>query len=129
MSGWHQGDKVSISGPEFTATNIQTVGGRYGSDRIGSGIQSKNIVEAHFKSLRCFRRWCRFMPFIMFSNGVQKYTTPEQAKMQLAILWRQNGKMRDPDEIDDTVRHMYEKLYNIHQGDVWGDYILEMIAP
>ena len=86
-------------------------------------------MEAHFKSLRLFRKYCRYMPFIMGWNGYRKYTTPENAKLQLAQYWRQYDTVRDHDTIDDFVRAGYERLYNIQQGDVWGTWTLDQISP
>ena len=37
--------------------------------------------------------------------------------------------MRDVENIDNFVRAGYERLYNIQQGDIWGSYILDYIAP
>ena len=37
--------------------------------------------------------------------------------------------MRDTQQIDAFVRAGYERLYNIQQGDIWGSYILDQIAP
>ena len=70
-------------------------------------------MEAHRKSLRLFRKWCRYMPLIISWNGYRKYTTPEQAKLQLADYWRQNSRVRDSENIDWFVRAGYERLYNV----------------
>jgi len=37
--------------------------------------------------------------------------------------------VRDAENIDNFVRAGYERLYNLQQGDVWGSYILDLIAP
>ena len=37
--------------------------------------------------------------------------------------------MRDAENIDNFVRAGYERLYNVQQGDIWGSYILDYIAP
>ncbi len=49
------------------------------------------------------------MPFVINYFGYRKFTTPEQAKLQLAQYWRQNSKVRDPQNIDMFVRAGYEK--------------------
>ena len=65
------------------------------------------------KSLRLFRKWCRYMPFIINWQGLRKYTTPEKAKLQLAAYYRQFDKVRNADTVDEFVRAGYERLYNI----------------
>ena len=79
--------------------------------------------------MRCFRRWCRFLPYVIYKNGLQTHTTPEQAKLQLAATWRQFDKMRDPIEVDMMVMHWYEFMYNIHNQDIWHTAITDIIAP
>ena len=49
--------------------------------------------------------------------------------MQIANYWRAQDRVRNVDSIDNFVRVGYERLYNIQQGDIWGTYILDMIAP
>ena len=55
--------------------------------------------------------------------------TPESAKIQLAHLWRQHHKVRDPDMIDEMTRENYERLYNIQQGDVWDTMVMDLYMP
>ena len=130
MSGWHTADKGwELEGGEFPAVNIITGPGSLPSDKIPSPKRSRNVVEAHFKSLRCFRRWCRYMPFVVHKYGMRAQVTPEQAKLNLAILFRQQNKVRDVEVIDESVTKMYERLYNIQNGDVWGGAVLDFIAP
>lgn len=81
------------------------------------------------KSLRLFRRWCRYMPFIINYFGYYKYTNPEQAKLHLANYWRQNNRVRDKEQIDKFVRAGYERLYAMQNGDTWGGILLDQIAP
>ena len=69
------------------------------------------------------------MPFVINYFVYRKFTTPEQAKLQLAQYWRQNSKVRDPQNIDMFVRAGYERLYSMQNGDVWGSLILDQIAP
>ena len=87
--------------------------------------RSRSLVEAHFKSLRLYRKYCRYMPFVINYYGYRKYTNPEQAKLQLANYWRQHNKVRDTDNIDAFVRAGYERLYSMQNGDVWGSTILD----
>ena len=131
MSGWHSRDnKIEEDyGDDFPAVNNITVRGALPADQVPSPTQSRTLPEAHFKSLRLFRKWCRFMPFIVSYTGYRRYASPEQAKLNLANHWRQHNKVRDIDSIDMFTCFGYERLYNIQQGDVWGGYILDQIAP
>jgi hypothetical protein len=83
MSGWSGADKYMEEnvGDDSPATNNITIRGYLPSDQVPAPNQSRNIVEAHFKSLRLFRKWCRYMPFIIHANGFRKYTTPDKAKL------------------------------------------------
>ena len=65
------------------------------------------------------------MPFLIGLNGMQRYTTPETAKMQVAAYWRTQMKVRNIHNIDMFVRSGYERLYNMQNGDVWGGVILD----
>ena len=69
------------------------------------------------------------MPFVVNFTGYRRYANPETAKLNLANHWRANSKVRDVSSIDLFTRYGYERLYNIQQGDVWGGYILDSIAP
>jgi hypothetical protein len=86
---------------------------------------SRSIVEAHFKSLRLFRKYCRYLPFIINYFGYRKFTSPEQAKLHVANYWRQHNKVRDIHTVDMFVRGGYERLYGIQNGDVWGTIVLD----
>ena len=98
-------------------------------DQIPAPTRSRSIMEAHFKSMRLFRKYCRYMPFLIGLNGMQKFTTPEMSKMQVARYWRTQNKVRSPEDIDNFVRAGYERLYNMQNGDVWGGIILDQISP
>ena len=41
-------------------------------------------------------------------------------KSNANTYYRQNNRVRDPENIDNFVRAGYERLYNIQQGDIWG---------
>jgi len=75
--------------------------------------KSRSLAEAHFKSLRLFRKYCRYMPFVVNYFGYRRYTTPEHSKLHLANYWRQNNKVRDIHNIDMFVRAGYERLYSM----------------
>ena len=91
-------------------------------------VKSRSITEAHFKSLRLFRKYCRYMPFLINLTGSRKFTNPEQAKLQLARHWRQQCKVRDPAQLDMFVSKGYERLYNVQNGDIWGSILLDQIS-
>ena len=92
-------------------------------------MRSRSFPEAHFKSVRLFRRYCRYMPFLVNLGGLRKYNNPEMAKLQLARYWRQHNKVRDPWAIDCFVARGYDRLYNVQNGDIWGSILLDQIAP
>ena len=131
MSGWHGRDRKleEDGGDEFPALNNITVRGALPADQVPAPTRSRTLPEAHFKSLRLFRKWCRYMPFIVNWTGYRRYASPEQAKLNLANHWRQHNKVKDLDSIDQFTSFGYERLYNIQMGDVWGGYILDQIAP
>ena len=131
MSGYSHADRMLAedTGSDFPAVNNITVAGYLPSDQVPAAARSRSLPEAHFKSLRLFRKYCRYMPFIIGWSGYQKYTNPEMAKLQLANYWRQQNKIRDIHTIDNFVRAGNERLYNIQQGDVWAGIILDQIAP
>jgi hypothetical protein len=132
MSGWNTADKVmdEDTGSDFPSINNITVAG-YMPHQVSAQVcnrclaRSRSVVEAHFKSMRLFRKYCRYMPFVINYYGYRKYTNPEQAKLQLANYWRQHNKVRDTDNIDAFVRAGYERLYAMQNGDVWGSIILD----
>ena len=131
MSGWNIRDRKLAEdvGDDFPALNNITIRGSLPSDMVPAPTRSRTLPEAHFKSLRLFRKWCRYMPFVVNWTGYRRYANPEQAKLNLAQQWRQHNKVRDPGQIDMFTRAGYERLYNIQQGDIWGGYILDQIAP
>jgi hypothetical protein len=79
MSGWHPSDKMQEedTGDDFPAINNITVAGYLPSDQVPAPsklppkltvnitAKSRSVVEAHFKSLRLFRKYCRYMPFVI----------------------------------------------------------------
>ena len=94
-------------------------------DAVPAPTRSRSVTEAHFKSMRLFRKYCRYMPFLIGLNGMQRYTTPETAKLQVAAYWRTQNKVRCITDIDSFTRAGYERLYNMQNGDVWGGVILD----
>ena len=131
MSGWNTRDRKLAEdvGDDFPALNNITIRGALPSDQVPAPTRSRTLPEAHFKSLRLFRKWCRYMPFVVNWTGYRRYANPEQAKVNLSHQWRQHNKVRDCGQIDMFTRAGYERLYNIQQGDIWGGYILDQIAP
>jgi len=90
MSGWSKRDikLEEDTGDDFPAVNNITGRGILPSDQIPSPTRSRTLPEAHFKSLRLFRKWCRYMPFVVNYTGYRAYANPEQAKINLALFWR-----------------------------------------
>ena len=131
MSGWSPADKYMEENTynDMPAVNSATMYGYVPSDQVPAPTRSRTIVEAHMKSLRLFRKYCRYMPLIVNWQGLRRYTSPEKAKLQLATYWRLGNRVRDTENIDNFVRAGYERLYNIQQGDIWGTAILDYIAP
>ena len=78
-----------------------------------SKATSRTLPEAHFKTLRLFRKYCRYMPFIVNWTGYRRYASPEQAKLNLAAHYRTMNKVRNTEEIDLFCAQGYEYLYNI----------------
>ena len=83
MSGWHFADKHSEEnvGDHYRATNNITFRGILPSDQIPGPTQSRTIMQAQLKHLKVFRKYCRYMPFILNWTGSKKNSTPEQAKL------------------------------------------------
>ena len=131
MSGWNYQDKnnETDTGTEFPCQNNITMRGQLPSDMVPSPRQSKTIVEAHLRSLRAYRKWCRYMPFIVAYNGLFRMTNVEQAKLQLARTWRQQNRQRSIENLDRFSTLSAERLYNMQQGDIWGGLITDWICP
>ena len=115
MSGWKGLDAHMAEdyGDDFPAVNNITIRGQLPSDQVPAPLRSNSVTQAHFKSLRCFRKWCRCMPFIVHWNGMRRFATPEVAKLNLARHWRHGNKVRSADAIDLFTKYGYERLYNI----------------
>ena len=90
MSGWHVQDRKMAEdvGDDMPAYNNITIRGYLPTDEVRAPMPSRNIVEAHQKSLRLFRRWCRFTPFIVTWAGARRFASPEAAKLNMANHWR-----------------------------------------
>ena len=131
MSGWHLNDQTLEvnTGDDFPAQNNITIAGIMPHDQVPAPMRSRSVTEAHIKSMRLYRKYCRYMPFLIGLNGMQKHTDPERAKMQIAAYWRTQNKVRSIINIDNFVRSGYERLYNMQNGDVWSGTILDQIAP
>ena len=115
MSGWNLKDRKLAEdvGDDFPALNNITIRGALPSDMVPAPTRSRTLPEAHFKSLRLFRKWCRYMPFVVNWNGFRRFASPEQAKRNLAEHWRKHNKVRNIGAIDMFTRAGYERLYNI----------------
>ena len=102
MSGWHVKDRHTAEdvGDDMPALNNITIRGALPSDMVPASTRSRTLPEAHFKSLRLFRKWCRYMPFVVNWTGYRRYANPDQAKLNLARHWRQQNKVRNISAID-----------------------------
>ena len=78
MSGWSLRDKSFESEQldSYPASNNITMRGSLPHDQVSSGARSRTLPEAHMKSLRLFRKWCRYMPFIVNWTGYRRYANP-----------------------------------------------------
>ena len=96
MSGWHLNDQsLEVNtGDDFPAMNNITIAGLMPHDQVPAPMRSRSVAEAHMKSMRLYRKYCRYMPFLIGLNGMQKCTDPERAKMQIAAYWRTQNKVR-----------------------------------
>ena len=58
MSGWQIADKFQEenTGDAFPAINNITIGGYLPSDLVPAPTRSRSLTEAHFKSLRLYRK-------------------------------------------------------------------------
>ena len=114
---------------DHPAHNNITVRGNLPADMVPSPTRSRTLPEAHMKTLRMYRKWCRYMPFVINWTSYRKYATPEQAKLTLASQFRTLNRVRDIDQLDAFVFFGYHRLYSIQQGDIWNGQILEFFAP
>ena len=90
MSGWNTRDRTLAEdvGDDIPAMNNITIRGALPSDQVPAPTRSRTLPEAHFKSLRLFRKWCRYMPFVVNWTGYRRYANPDQAKLNLARHWK-----------------------------------------
>lgn len=56
-------------------------------------------------------------------------TNEASAKTQMARFWRVNSRIRNIKQIDGLVEAGYERLGNLHMGDVWRGEIYDFLAP
>jgi hypothetical protein len=64
-------------GDEFPAMNNITVPGILPCDWVPASSKSRTLPEAHFKSLRLYRKWCRYTPFIINWTGMRTHANIE----------------------------------------------------
>ena len=79
MSGWNLADQYleENTGDEFPAQNNITIAGFMPHDEVPTSLKSRSVTEAHFKSMRLYRKYCRYMPFLIGLHGYRKFTNPE----------------------------------------------------
>ena len=119
---------VDHTGIHAPSTNVGK-----GSDalscRIMSASESRNIVEAHLKSLKAYRRACRLIPWALAYHGMMHMTNHASSKEVLARFWRMNGRIRNPARVDDLVNQAYERMSNLQQPDIWKGEVWDFLAP
>ena len=132
MSGWHPTDRQSTDSKTITnlrSYNNMTQPGKLVSNMNPTGTPSRSITQAHFKALRCYRHYCRMIPFLLKTYSMREMTNEAQAKMHLARHWRRANKVRDPLMVDEMVTRWYEKMLNMKQQDIWGGYVYYLFCP
>ena len=132
MSGWHPGDGQVGNQRGIThmrASNNITKPGSLVMTQNPAGTRSRTLTQAHFKALRCYRHYCRMIPFLLKVYSMRDMTTEASAKQHLARHWRHGNKVRDPLVIDEMVLRWYEKMLNMKQQDVWGEYVHNLFCP
>ena len=79
MSGWSYADRnwALNYGNHYPARNNISVFGTMPVDEVPNFTRSKSLAHAHMKSLRLFRKYCRYMPMIIHWNGMRKHTSVE----------------------------------------------------
>ena len=99
------------------------------TDEVPGPRGSRNLVEAQIKSLRAYRKWCRYMPFVLATLNMNRFTSVEDAKMHVASIWKQNERVRNIEQIDNFTVSQYEKLYAIQENDVWMGGVMDWLCP
>ena len=74
---------------------------------------SLSVEDAHIKSLRLYRRFCRLIPFLIRNNYLQFKTTPALAKQQLATHFRKLAKCTNVNELDLEISEGYEQMLTL----------------
>lgn len=69
------------------------------------------------------------MPWVLAYNGMNYMTHESIAKVQMARYFRVNSRIRDPTKVDMLVMQGYERLGNMHLGDVWRAEVWDFLAP
>ena len=79
MSGWNLADTYleTETGDDFPAVNNITIAGYMPHDQVPAPLRSRSVTEAHLKSMRLYRKYCRYMPFVIGMHGMRMYTNPE----------------------------------------------------
>ena len=74
-------------------------------------VRSTNLAEAHAKTLKCYRDFCRRTPYLVQSLQVNHMVHPTQAKINLGHYFRRSSHIRSIPTIDHFVTSMYESLH------------------
>ncbi|CAI2382437.1 unnamed protein product [Moneuplotes crassus] len=132
MSGWHPSDRSTLSQRKITAVragNNITQPGTLGNYFNSTGTSSRTIAQAHFRALRCYRHYCRMVPWIIKIYSMNESFTEAEAKKNLARHWRHANKVRNPAVVDAMVSSWYERMQNIKQLDIWGGQVYDLLGP
>ncbi|CAD8054291.1 unnamed protein product [Paramecium sonneborni] len=97
-------------GKQYGGNNI-TMRGTEIFEGLTTGRPSKNIIQAHFKALRFYRKVCRLIPFLLRIHDLEVTCNSQQAMLNVANIFRKRAYLRDPDAVDRWVYRGYELLY------------------
>ena len=98
-------------------------------DHIPSTHPSRNMVEAHFKSLRLFRKLCRLTPILLRIHNLYTKVNPVQAKINCARLFREKSHLRDPSIVDHYVVKGYDALSEAEQHYCQNTHLYQFFCP
>ncbi|KAM3147022.1 hypothetical protein pb186bvf_000738 [Paramecium bursaria] len=90
--------------------NYITIRGAECPEFLPSVKKSQNITQAHFKTLRFYRKICRMLPFILRIMDFNNVVSQNQAMLNVANIFRQKAYIRDPSLVDWNITKGYEIL-------------------
>lgn len=99
MNPMVQSGTFGINGNPLGGNSV-TMRGNEIPEYLATGRPSKNIIQAHLKVLRFYRRVCRLLPFILRVHDLNNVVGPEQAMVNVANIIRKKAYLRDPGMVD-----------------------------